>query len=98
VNGNGRADTVMGCHGDETSAPNMGNAIVHTRNAANTGFDTGVALAKSAPAAFEYCGYSTVFGDFNGDSRSDIVMGCYGTTSGSYTNAGSAEVFLSTAP
>ncbi|MCB0878615.1 MAG: FG-GAP repeat protein, partial [Thermoleophilia bacterium] len=49
INGDGRDDLVMGCDGDSTGASSPSNMIVHTRNAANTGFDAAVELANPTP-------------------------------------------------
>ncbi|MCB0878612.1 MAG: FG-GAP repeat protein, partial [Thermoleophilia bacterium] len=71
VNGDGRSDLVMGCHGDSTGASAAGNMIVLARNAANTGYDSVIELANPTPVAGDTCGDSVAVGDVNGDGRDD---------------------------
>jgi hypothetical protein len=91
VNGDGRDDIAVGCNGDDTGGSNAGSVVVLTRNTANSGFDVGVELGHPTPAVDDACGWSVGLGDFNGDGRDDIAMGCFGDDTGG-SNAGRVVV------
>ncbi|MCB0878614.1 MAG: FG-GAP repeat protein, partial [Thermoleophilia bacterium] len=95
INGDGRADLIMGCQRDDTGAADAGNMIVFTRNAANTGFDAAVEVANPTPTASDYCGRATAVGDINADGRSDLIMGCFWDDTGA-ADTGNMIVMLST--
>jgi ethanolamine utilization microcompartment shell protein EutS len=92
VNQDGKADVAMGCSSDDNTATNQGSVVVFTRNAANTGFDSGVVLYHPSPAASDFCGISVAIGDVNQDGKADVAMGCY-QDDNTATNQGSVVVF-----
>jgi hypothetical protein len=92
VNNDGKADVIMGCPYDDNTYSDQGTAVVFTRNAANTGFDTGVVLSHPSPANYDNCGMSVAAGDVNNDGKADVIMGCL-YDSNTYTSQGSAIVF-----
>lgn len=94
VNGDGRADIVIGCAQDDVTVAGQGSALVFTRNAANSGFDAPVVLAHPTPVAGDTCGFDTAVGDLNDDGRADVVLGCQNDDVGAATGAGSAVLFL----
>src|SRR3989344_5531615 len=96
VNGDGRADVVMGCKFDDNTVVDQGSAVVFLRNAGNTGFETGQVLYHPSPAQSDECGSSVSAADVNGDGRADVVMDCK-SDDNTVVGQGSAVVFLRTA-
>ncbi|MCW2927007.1 MAG: hypothetical protein JWM86_975 [Thermoleophilia bacterium] len=94
VNGDGRADAIMGCTGRDIGGgganQDRGVASVRTRNATNTGFDAAVQLTDPGGAGGDQCGTDVATGDVNADGRDDVVLGCGLATA----TAGRVVVFL----
>ncbi|MCW2974351.1 MAG: hypothetical protein JWN72_2624, partial [Thermoleophilia bacterium] len=93
LNADGRDDVVLGCPNDDTGGTDAGNVTVLLRNAANTGFDPGIELANPTPVASDNCGRSVAVGDFNGDGRGDVAMGCKLDDTGA-TDTGNVVVYV----
>ena len=93
VNGDGKADVIMGCDLDDVSLSGQGSAVVFLRKADNTGFEVGQVLTHPTPELNDYCGWSVTTGDVNGDGKADVVMGCI-LDNATTTDQGSAVVFL----
>lgn len=90
VNYDGHADLVTGCENDDDAAGvDEGSVLVALRNASNDGFDPPTRFGSPSPSANAACGHAIAVGDFNGDSKRDLLSGCNGddtngTDSGSF--------------
>lgn len=93
LNGDGRADLVVGCPQDDTLASNAGAVVVHLRNATNTGYVAGTSLVDPSPGADDQCGYRVATADVNGDGRDDVISACPHDETGA-SDAGNALVYI----
>lgn len=97
VNGDSRADAVVGCPGTDTAGLDAGSARVW-KATDKGGFNQGERLLDATLTAnvSEQCGRSVAIGDMNADKRGDVFVGCPATTVNGVVNAGSVLVFPAT--
>ena len=90
VNGDGRADFIVGAYRDDPigGGTDAGSAYVFS------GPDGSLLYQLTGDTAGDHFGYSVSgAGDVNGDGRADFIVGAIGDNPGGLTNAGSAYVF-----
>lgn len=73
VDGDGRADLVVGC---PEAGDDWGAVYVLRRNAENSGFEQPLRLRRGARRRFAGCGWRVAVADVTGDRRSDVVITC----------------------
>ena len=89
VNGDGKADFIVGAYGDDPSGlGSAGSAYVFS------GADGILLYQMTGDTAVDLFGYSVSgAGDVNGDGKADFIVGAYGDDPGGLGSAGSAYVF-----
>lgn len=75
MNGDGRADLLVGAHLDDTHKPDQGRAYVFLRSADNMRFDAAIALDAPEATAGAWFGSSVSVGDVDNDGRADAIIG-----------------------
>ncbi len=74
VTGDSTAEVIFGCYRYDGSVSRMGGVAVLKWNGSS--FVQEAELFYPNPSGWEYCGFSVSVGDFNGDGKNDIFMGC----------------------
>jgi hypothetical protein len=98
VNGDGRADVIVGAVGAGNNArTNSGSAYVVFGKSSTTAIDLNALGAGGfridGAAASDRAGYAVAgAGDVNGDGRADVIVGATGAGNNARTNSGSAYV------
>ncbi len=89
VNGDGRADFIVGATHDDPAGIDSGSAYVFS------GADGSLLYQVTGDTSFDFFGYSVSgAGDVNGDGRADFIVGAHlGDPVGGGSNAGSTYVF-----
>ena len=91
VNGDGRADFIVGANADDPAGggTNAGSAYVFS------GADGSLLYQRTGDTASDFFGYSvSMAGDVNGDGRADFIVGArFDDPAGGGNSAGSAYVF-----
>ncbi len=96
VDGDGRADVVMGCRFDNGAASTAGVALAFRSVVGSpVAFAAPVQLSDPAAAAGDQCGAGVAVGDANGDGRGDVAIGCPGDDGGG-ADSGNVVTFRST--
>jgi FG-GAP repeat len=96
INGDGKADLLIGDRNNPSNGVNGGRAYVVFGKAGGWGSSTAVTAFTDGTQGFEFdsaaannlVGSAIVAGDVNGDGKNDIIIGAYGANS----NAGAAYV------
>ena len=87
VNGDGKADVIVGAYRDDNSGANSGSARIFS------GADGSILYTFNGDSANDYFGYSVAgAGDVTGDGNADVIVGAYGDDNNG-TDSGSARIF-----
>jgi hypothetical protein len=93
VNGDGKADVIVGAYGDDDGGDVSGSGFIFYGGVANGAASTVANVKITGDIAGDRLGYSVSgAGDVNGDGKDDVIVGAYQDDDGG-TDSGSAFIF-----